>query len=80
MTSTSTVLPASPCTGECLYWEADTAVTGLALLAFLGSGYTHTDGKYADAVGRGLEFLRLTQKPDGDLRGESRSVGMYCHA
>lgn len=72
--------PGEPCTGECLYWEADTAVTGLALLAFLGSGYTHTDGKYADAVGRGLEFLRLTQKPDGDLRGESRSVGMYCHA
>ncbi|AGA28871.1 prenyltransferase/squalene oxidase repeat-containing protein [Singulisphaera acidiphila] len=72
--------PGEPCAGECLYWEADTAVTGLALLAFLGSGYTHTDGKYADAVGRGLEFLRLTQKPDGDLRGESRSVGMYCHA
>ncbi|SIN73124.1 hypothetical protein SAMN05444166_0498 [Singulisphaera sp. GP187] len=72
--------PGEPCAGECLYWEADTAVTGLALLAFLGSGYTHTDGKYADAVGRGLEFLRLTQKPDGDLRGDSRSVGMYCHA
>ncbi|WP_406699352.1 hypothetical protein V5E97_10820 [Singulisphaera sp. Ch08] len=72
--------PGEPCTGECLYWEADTALTGLALLAFLGSGYTHTDGKYADAVGRGLEFLRLIQKPDGDLRGDSRSVGMYCHS
>lgn len=72
--------PGEPCAGECLYWEADTALTGLSLLAFLGSGYTHTDGKYSDTVGRGLEFLQMTQKPDGDLRGPSRSVGMYCHA
>jgi hypothetical protein len=69
-----------PCFGECIYWEADTALTGLALLAFLGSGYTHADGKYADTVGRGLGFLLLEQKPDGDLRGRSRAVGMYCHA
>jgi hypothetical protein len=69
-----------PCFGECIYWEADTALTGLALLAFLGSGYTHTDGKYADTVGRGIDFLLLQQKSDGDLRGRSRAVGMYCHA
>jgi len=72
--------PGEPCSGECLYWEADTALTGLSLLAFLGSGYTHTDGKYAETIARGLGFLRSTQKPDGDLRGDSRSVGMYCHA
>jgi len=54
--------PGEPCAGECLYWEADTALTGLSLLAFLGSGYTHTDGKYSDTVGRGLEYLRMTQK------------------
>jgi hypothetical protein len=72
--------PGEPCFGECIYWEADTALTGLALLAFLGSGYTQTDGKYADTVGRGISFLLLQQKPDGDLRGRSRAVGMYCHA
>ena len=72
--------PGEPCFGECIYWEADTALTGLALLAYLGSGYTHTDGKYSESVGKGLDFLILSQKPDGDLRGKSRAVGMYCHA
>lgn len=72
--------PGAICAGECIYWEADTAVTGLALLAYLGAGYTHTDGKYAETVGKGLDFLLLTQKPDGDLRGTSKAVGMYCHA
>jgi len=72
--------PGDPCAGECLYWEADTALTGLSLLAFLGSGYTHTDGKYTETVGKGLDFLQNVQKADGDLRGQSRSVGMYCHA
>ena len=69
-----------PCFGECIYWEADTALTGLALLAYLGAGYTQADGKYADTVGKGLDFLLAAQKPDGDLRGMSRAVGMYCHA
>ncbi len=68
------------CFGECAYWEADTALTGLALLTYLGAGYTHTDGRYADAVGKGLDFLIGQQKPDGDLRGRSQVVGMYCHA
>lgn len=68
------------CSGACAYWEADTALTGLALLTFLGAGYTHVEGRYADAVGRGLTFLTEQQKPDGDLRGESVVVGMYCHA
>ena len=68
------------CFGECAYWEADTALSALALLSFLGAGYTHKDGKYATTVENGLDFLRAQQKPDGDLRGVSRTVGMYCHA
>jgi hypothetical protein len=72
--------PGVTCFGACIYWEADTALTGLALLSYLGAGYTQTDGKYAETVARGLEFLLATQKPDGDLRGPSRAVGMYCHA
>jgi hypothetical protein len=72
--------PGEPCFGECIYWEADTALTGLALLAYLGSGYTQADGKYAETVGNGLDFLLLQQKADGDLRGRSQAVGIYCHA
>ncbi|HMB08436.1 MAG TPA: hypothetical protein VKP69_32485, partial [Isosphaeraceae bacterium] len=72
--------PGETCFGACLYWEADTALTGLALLAYLGSGYTHADGKYAEAVGKGIGFLLAQQGADGDLRGKSRAVGMYCHA
>lgn len=68
------------CYGECFYAEADTAMTGLALLAYLGAGYTHLDGKYKAVVTRGLEFLLQSQKDDGDLRGPSKAVGMYCHA
>ena len=72
--------PGDICFGECYYGEADTALTGLSLLAYLGAGYTHVDGKYADVVGRGINFLRQSQKADGDLRGASLNVGMYCHA
>jgi hypothetical protein len=72
--------PGETCFGECAYWEADTALSGLALLTYLGAGYTHRDGRYADNVGRGLDFLLSQQKRDGDLRGRSRVVGMYCHA
>ncbi len=72
--------PGDICFGECFYGEADTALTGLSLLAYLGAGYTHVDGTYKDTVGRGLNFLRQSQKPDGDLRGASLAVGMYCHS
>ncbi|MBL8826707.1 MAG: hypothetical protein JNM18_06940 [Planctomycetaceae bacterium] len=47
--------------------QSDTAATGLALLAFLGAGYTHTDGKYRAVVERGIDFLVTNQKSNGDL-------------
>lgn len=72
--------PGEVCFGECAYWEADTGLTGLALLTYLGAGYTHKEGKYAATITRGLNFLMSKQKPDGDLRGVSTTVGMYCHA
>jgi hypothetical protein len=64
---------------------SDTAATGLALLSFLGAGYDHFGDRHADAVRRGLEFLRAVQKPDGDLYLESdeasgRSARLYSHA
>jgi hypothetical protein len=72
--------PGDACDGECFYYEADTAATGLALLAFLGAGHTHRAGPHAKTVAQGLNFLLRSQRADGDLRGQSRGVGMYCHA
>jgi len=60
--------------------QSDSAGTGLALLAFLGAGYTHTDGKYRLAVSRGLDFLIRNQKQDGDLfAGGSQYCWLYSH-
>jgi len=58
--------------------------TGLALLPFLGAGYTHVDGKYKKTVKKGLAYLRenmLVKNNAGRLyekNGESHSH-MYCH-
>jgi hypothetical protein len=66
--------------------HSDTAATGLALLSFLGGDYDHVhDGKYREAVGRGLEFLVKHQKPDGDLyipmeKISNESAWLYSHA
>ncbi len=60
--------------------EADTGVTGLALLAFLGSGNTHLRGDHKVAVARGLEFLLRSQGVDGNLAGKAEVFAhMYCH-
>ncbi|HEX5442226.1 MAG TPA: hypothetical protein VFW87_00295 [Pirellulales bacterium] len=60
--------------------EADTGVTGLALLAFLGNGQTHLEGDYPETVERGLAFLIDVQKSDGSLGGQAdRFAMMYCH-
>lgn len=61
--------------------RSDTAMTGLALLSFLGSGHTHLEGPYRDDVRRGLEFLMRSQGPDGNLGGQAVAFEfMYCHA
>jgi hypothetical protein len=67
--------------------RADTAMTGLALLAFLGAGHTHREGPYADTVNRGLQYLLSQQFPSGDLSGRMqvgqeptvRYARMYSH-
>ncbi len=60
--------------------KADTAVTALAMLAFLGAGHTHLEGPYRKNVQHGLEFLLRTQRTDGDLSGEAEFFArMYCH-
>ncbi len=60
--------------------EADTAVTGLAVLAFLGAGHTHLEGDYRENVQHALEYLLRIQAKDGGLAGNARTFArMYCH-
>jgi hypothetical protein len=61
--------------------DADTGMTGLALLAMLGSGNTHLRGVYRENVRRGLNFLLQSQDAQGCLSGTAdRYAAMYCHA
>ncbi len=61
--------------------RADTGVTGLALLAFLAHGNTHSKGEHPTTVQRGLEWLLSIQAADGNLGGEATVFErMYCHA
>ena len=56
----------APCEGRCRHGRPDgedtptpaTAATGLALLAFMGAGYTSQEGKYTETVRRGIYYLR----------------------
>ena len=57
----------------------DPGVTGLALLAFLGAGYTHVSGKYKDNVGNALKYLKRIQDPEGCF-GTQAGHYMYSHA
>jgi len=50
-------------------FDFDYALTGLALMAFLGADHTHMeDGPYRDVVERGVRWLVEHQGEDGDLR------------
>jgi hypothetical protein len=60
--------------------DADAGLTGLAVLAFLGAGYTHEEGIYADTVDRALRWLVRQQAADGFLGGKAAYYArMYCH-
>lgn len=68
-------------------FQSDTAATGLALLAFLGAGYTHQSGEHQDVVRRGLTWLTRGQKSNGDLFADvfadandsSKLAWLYSH-
>jgi hypothetical protein len=61
--------------------EADTGISGLALLAFLAAGHTHREGIYREHVRRGLQYLINSQASDGNLAGAASPFArMYCHS
>ena len=58
--------------------QSSTAATGLALLCYLGAGYTHEEGKYQEVVSRGLYFLQekmIITSHGGDLRDSKADMG-----
>lgn len=60
--------------------KADAGVTGLALLAYLGAGYTHVQGDYQETVAAALGYLLRIQDPSGHLAGGADPYAfMYCH-
>jgi len=61
--------------------DADTGITALTILAFLGAGYTQEEGKYTETVGKALDWLVAQQAEDGNLSGNATHFArMYCHA
>jgi hypothetical protein len=60
--------------------DADTGITALAVLALMGNGHTHYEGKHHEATQHGLEFLLASQRSDGCLAGDAKLfASMYCH-
>jgi len=61
--------------------DADSGLSALVTLSFLGAGYTHEEGKYAISVDRALSWIISQQDSEGCLAGDARHYArMYCHA
>ena len=61
--------------------HADSGITALSLLAFLGAGYTHEEGLYADEINRAINWLISQQQESGFLGSRAtRYARNYCHA
>lgn len=56
--------------------NADTAMTGMALLCFLSAGNTHAqDGPYRETVSRAIDHLVSGQQADGNLAPDETMYG-----
>jgi hypothetical protein len=61
--------------------QYDVGVSGLALLAFLGAGYTNrSEGPFGKVVGDGLKFLRSVQDAEGCFGSRGTTHYVYNHA
>jgi hypothetical protein len=60
----------------------DVGVTGLAMLCFLGAGYTHADqsGPFVSTMKNGLRYLLSVQDADGCFGPRSGTQFLYDHA
>lgn len=58
--------------------ESTTAATGLALMSFLGAGYTHQNGQYQKQVADGLDYL-VGKMRHTKFGGSLEEGSMYAH-
>ena len=71
-------VPASDGAGKA---QHDTGVSGLAVLAFLGAGYTpRSEGPFGHVVGRGLRYLKNQQDAEGCFGARTSGHHVYSHA
>ncbi|MGD9632068.1 MAG: hypothetical protein AB7G28_25035 [Pirellulales bacterium] len=64
--------------------RADAAASGLALLAFLGAGHDHFDGRYHGVIQDGIDFLVRIQQHGGefcddDTASDGKITSFYAH-
>ncbi|QDT02995.1 hypothetical protein K227x_13740 [Rubripirellula lacrimiformis] len=79
-------LKLDPCNGRCTHSTKggespapSTGATGLALLAFLGAGHTHTgNGPYAETVRKGIYYLR-SKAAETEAGYDWQQGSMYGH-
>ena len=79
-------LSLDPCNGQCRHSKdagdtptPTTGATGLALLAFLGAGYTQHDGIHAQTIQRGIYYLRSVAS-ETEVGYDWQHGSMYGHA
>ncbi len=73
---------APQCDGRCRTpgsHGSTTGATGLAIMAFIGAGYTHQEGPYQKQVGRALEYL-VSRIRESRYGGDLSEGTMYAHA
>lgn len=60
--------------------EKNTAITGLAVMAFLSAGHVPGEGPHGDVVEKGIRWIAGKQQPSGLIAGEGfGGVTMYHH-
>ncbi len=61
-------------------WGESTAITSLAVMAFLAAGYVSDEGPYGEQISRGVRWVISQQQPNGMLIRKTQSHGpMYDH-
>jgi hypothetical protein len=55
------------------------AMTGYALLAFMGAGHLPDEGSHGETVRRGIDYLKNNVLPDGRILTDNQRHYMYSH-